>query len=100
MAEEIDFRGGIFVILSFAWLIWRMVRTALLAVDRFGSLLAIGAAVIIGTHVIINIGMNIDLMPVTGVPLPFLSYGGSFILSLLFASRISPERSSTFGGWR
>jgi rod shape determining protein RodA len=100
MAEEIGFRGGVFVILSFAWLIWRMVRTALLAVDRFGSLLAIGAAVIIGTHVIINIGMNIDLMPVTGVPLPFLSYGGSFILScfLLLGLVQSVHRHSVDGG--
>jgi rod shape determining protein RodA len=100
MAEEIGFKGGLLVILSFAWLLWRMVRTALLAVDRFGSLLAIGATVIIGTHVIINIGMNIDLMPVTGVPLPFLSYGGSFILScfLLLGLVQSVHRHSVDGG--
>ena len=100
MAEEIGFQGGVFVILAFALLLWRMVRTALLAIDRFGSLLAIGAAVIIGTHVIINIGMNIDLMPVTGVPLPFLSYGGSFILScfLLLGLVQSVHRHSVDGG--
>ena len=100
MAEEIGFRGGVFVILAFALLLWRIVRTALLAIDRFGSLLAIGAAVIIGTHVIINIGMNIDLMPVTGVPLPFLSYGGSFILScfLLLGLVQSVHRHSVDGG--
>jgi len=100
MAEEIGFKGGLLVILSFAWLFWRIVRTALMAIDRFGSLLAIGAAVIIGTHVVINIGMNIDLMPVTGVPLPFLSYGGSFILScfLLLGLVQSVHRHSVDGG--
>ena len=100
MSEEIGFRGGVFVIVAFALLLWRVVRTALLAIDRFGSLLAIGAAVIIGTHVVINIGMNIDLMPVTGVPLPFLSYGGSFILScfLLLGLVQSVHRHSVDGG--
>ena len=100
MAEEIGFQGGVFVIVAFAWLLWRIVRTALMAIDRFGSLLAIGAAVIIGTHVVINIGMNIDLMPVTGVPLPFLSYGGSFILScfLLLGLVQSVHRHSVDGG--
>lgn len=100
MAEEIGFQGGVFVIVAFAWLLWRIVRTALLSIDRFGSLLAIGAAVIIGTHVVINIGMNIDLMPVTGVPLPFLSYGGSFILScfLLLGLVQSVHRHSVDGG--
>ena len=100
MAEEIGFRGGLAVVVAFALLLWRIVRTALLAIDRFGSLLAIGAAVIIGTHVVINIGMNIDLMPVTGVPLPFLSYGGSFILScfLLLGLVQSVHRHSVDGG--
>lgn len=100
MAEEIGFRGGFAVIIAFAFLLWRVVRTALLATDRFGSLLAIGTAVILGTHVIINIGMNIDLMPVTGVPLPFLSYGGSFILScfLLLGLVQSVHRHSVDGG--
>ena len=85
---------------GFALLFWRVVRTALRTVDRFGSLLAIGAAVILGTHVVINIGMNIDLMPVTGVPLPFLSYGGSFILScfLLLGLVQSVHRHSVDGG--
>jgi len=81
MAEEIGFVGGSLVIGSFALLFWRIFRTAAKAADRFGSLLAVGTAVVLGTHVLINIGMNIDLMPVTGVPLPFLSYGGSFVLS-------------------
>jgi rod shape determining protein RodA len=62
--------------------------------------LAIGAAVVLGTHVVINVGMNIDLMPVTGVPLPFLSYGGSFVLScfLLLGLVQSVHRHSAGGG--
>ena len=61
-------------------------RTAARAADRFGSLLALGAAAILGTHVVINIGMNIRLTPVTGVPLPLLSYGGSSVLCSLIAA--------------
>ena len=100
MAEEIGFAGGFLVIGAFLLLFWRVVRTAARAVDRFGSLLAIGAAVVLGTHVVINVGMNIDLMPVTGVPLPFLSYGGSFVLScfLLLGLVQSVHRHSAGGG--
>jgi rod shape determining protein RodA len=100
MAEEIGFTGGFLVIGSFVLLFWRVVRTAARTTDRFGSLLAIGAAVVLGTHVVINVGMNIDLMPVTGVPLPFLSYGGSFVLScfLLLGLVQSVHRHSTGGG--
>lgn len=100
MAEEIGFAGGFMVIAGFALLFWRVVRTAARAADRFGSLLALGAATILGTHVVINLGMNIDLMPVTGVPLPFLSYGGSFVLScfLLLGLVQSVHRHSPGGG--
>ncbi|MEI7650645.1 MAG: FtsW/RodA/SpoVE family cell cycle protein [Verrucomicrobiota bacterium] len=100
MAEEIGFTGGLLVIGAFALLFWRVVRTASRAADRFGSLLAIGAAVVLGTHVVVNIGMNINLMPVTGVPLPFLSYGGSFVLScfLLLGLVQSVHRHSSGGG--
>jgi len=100
MAEEIGFTGGFLVIGSFVLLFWRVVRTAARTTDRFGSLLAIGAAVVLGTHVVINVGMNIDLMPVTGVPLPFLSYGGSFVLScfLLLGLVQSVHRHSAGGG--
>ena len=100
MAEEIGFTGGFLVIGAFVLLFWRVVRTAARAADRFGSLLAIGAAVVLGTHVVINIGMNINLMPVTGVPLPFLSYGGSFVLScfLLLGLVQSVHRHSAGGG--
>jgi rod shape determining protein RodA len=102
LAEEIGFLGAAGVVAAFALLIWRVVRTALRAGDRFGSLLASGAAAVLATHVIINIGMNVDLMPVAGVPLPFLSYGGSFVLScfLLLGLVQSVHRHSAGGGER
>jgi rod shape determining protein RodA len=57
------------------------IRIAGSARDRFGMLLAVGVSVMFMVHVFVNIGMTIGLMPITGLPLPFLSYGGSFILS-------------------
>jgi len=80
-AEEQGMVGSLALLAAYGLLLWRVLRTGLRAADRFGSYLAVGAAAILGAHVIVNVGMNLNLMPVTGVPLPFLSYGGSFILS-------------------
>ena len=52
-----------------------------LARDRFGTLLALGVTVLFAVHVFVNIAMTLGLVPVTGIPLPFISYGGSFVLS-------------------
>ena len=57
------------------------IRIASLARDRFGTLLALGVTAMFAVHVFVNIGMTIGLVPITGIPLPFLSYGGSFLLS-------------------
>lgn len=81
LAEEKGFLGGLTVIGLYAILLLNCVRIAGLARDRFGMLLCVGAAVIFMVHTFINIGMTIGLMPITGLPLPFISYGGSFILS-------------------
>lgn len=81
LAEEKGFLGGSLVIGLFALLLANGVRIAGTARDRFGMLLAVGVTVIFLIHVFINIGMTIGLTPITGLPLPFLSYGGSFILS-------------------
>ena len=80
-AEEHGLAGSLGLLATYALLLWRVLRTGLRAADRFGSFLCVGAAAILFAHVLINVGMNLNLMPVTGVPLPFLSYGGSFILS-------------------
>jgi rod shape determining protein RodA len=81
LAEEKGFIGGLLVIGLFTLLLANGVRIAGMARDRFGMLLAVGVTVIFTIHVFINIGMTIGLTPITGLPLPFLSYGGSFILS-------------------
>lgn len=81
LAEERGFLGGCFVIFLFALLIGNGIRIATKARDRFGIYLAIGISTLFMVHVFINIGMTIGIMPITGIPLPFLSYGGSFILS-------------------
>ncbi len=102
LAEEVGFVGAAGVVFAFFLLIWRVIRTGLRAADRFGTLLAAGAAAVLATHVIINVGMNVDLIPVAGVPLPFLSYGGSFVLScfLLLGLVQSVHRHSAGGGER
>lgn len=83
LAEEIGFIGCFIVILLFAILIWRGVVTAMKAPDMFGTLVAAGITALIGIQVIINIAVVTSLMPVTGMPLPFLSYGGTSLLILL-----------------
>jgi cell division protein FtsW len=85
IAEELGFIGGSLIILLFALLLWRGVRIALGAPDLFGSFLAIGIISMIAIQVIINIGVVIGLMPVTGITLPFLSYGGSSLTLMLLA---------------
>jgi rod shape determining protein RodA len=80
LAEQLGFVGGAVVIGLFAILIWRILVVSLAARDRFGQLVAAGIAAMIGFHVFVNIGMTLGLLPVTGLPLPFLSFGGSFYL--------------------
>lgn len=81
IAEETGFIGSVTVILLFAILIGNGFRIAGQARDLFGMLLAVGVSVIFLVHVFINIGMTLGITPITGLPLPFLSYGGSFVLS-------------------
>ncbi|MDF0725278.1 stage V sporulation protein E [Cytobacillus sp. S13-E01] len=85
LAEELGFIGGSFVILLFSLLLWRGVRIALGAPDLYGSFLGIGIIGMIAIQVIINIGVVTGLMPVTGITLPFLSYGGSSLTLMLMA---------------
>jgi rod shape determining protein RodA len=81
LAEESGFIGGFFVICLYAIMAINCIRIAGMARDRFGMLLSIGVGVILVVHVLVNVGMTIGIMPITGVPLPFVSYGGSFVLS-------------------
>lgn len=77
LGEELGFIGGTVAILVFFLLLWRGIRIALLAPDLFGTFLALGIVAMITIQVMINISVVIGLIPVTGITLPFLSYGGS-----------------------
>ena len=83
IAEETGFAGTFSLILLYGLLFFSILRTALLAPDLFGRYLCVGIAAILMTHVFINIGMCIRLVPVTGLPLPFISYGGTFLVAML-----------------
>lgn len=85
VAEELGFIGGSLLIMLFFLLLWRGVRIGLGAPDKFGMLLGLGITSMISLQVIINISVVIGLIPVTGITLPFLSYGGSS-LTLILAS--------------
>jgi cell division protein FtsW len=85
LAEELGFIGGTFVLLLFSLVLWRGIRIALGAPDLFGSFLAVGIVSMIAIQVMINVGVVTGLMPVTGITLPFLSYGGSSLTLMLMA---------------
>lgn len=83
VGEEFGFLGVLFVLTLFLFLIFKALRIAASVKSKFSSLLVFGAAIIFLFQVIVNIGMTVGIMPVTGLPLPFLSYGGSSLISNL-----------------
>jgi rod shape determining protein RodA len=83
LSNEFGFAGSAVVILLLAFVVYRCLRAARLAKDNFGALICIGVATYIFFHTAVNIGMNLNLLPVAGLPLPFLSMGGSALLSTL-----------------
>jgi rod shape determining protein RodA len=85
VTEELGFVGGAVVLLIYGVLCWRIWRTAQLARDRFGTLLCAGVLAIFVLQIFANIGMATGIMPVTGTPLPLMSYGGSGALTMLAA---------------
>jgi len=85
IAEESGFMGSVGVVALYGVILLAGLRIASQARDRLGKLLAVGVVTLLFCQVFINIGMNIRLMPVTGVPLPLISYGGSSVLSSLIA---------------
>jgi rod shape determining protein RodA len=85
LAEEEGFAGSVTVLTLYGIILFTGIRIAGQARDRLGKLLAAGVVALIFSHVFTNIGMNIRIMPVTGVPLPLLSYGGSSVLGSLIA---------------
>lgn len=79
-SEEWGFIGCILILLLYSLVIWRILRTASLGATNFEILYGMGIAILFMGHILVNIGMNIGIMPVTGIPLPFMSYGGSHLL--------------------
>jgi rod shape determining protein RodA len=83
--EELGFVGATLMLIFQGMLIWQALAVAEIARDTFGRLIAVGVAAMFLCHVLVNVGMNMSIMPITGIPLPFISYGGSFTMTSLAA---------------
>ena len=85
VAEETGFAGGGLLLVLYSTVTVRCMRAAVLARDLFGRLLAVGIGTLLFSHTFINIAMTIGIMPITGLPLPLMSYGGSFMVATMGA---------------
>ena len=77
--------GVLLVFIFFAVIVWRILKNALFAPQNFESFFGLGIALFIISHFSVNVGMNIGLLPITGINLPFLSYGGTHLVTLYLA---------------
>jgi rod shape determining protein RodA len=84
VAEELGFAGGLILLALFGLLLWRITLIGWQARDALGRLVAMGLATVLLFQVVVNVGMVIGLLPVTGIPLPLITYGGSSTVSILF----------------
>jgi rod shape determining protein RodA len=80
-SEEWGFVGSFMILVLYGLVIWRILYLASLGASNFEMLYGMGIAIFFMSHILVNIGMNLGLMPVTGIPLPFMSYGGSHLLT-------------------
>jgi len=85
IGEELGFIGGIAVLTLYLFVLWRGLRIAAMARDYFGALLSVGVVSMLAFHILINVGMTLGMMPVTGIPLPFMSYGGNSMITNMAA---------------
>jgi rod shape determining protein RodA len=85
VGEQLGFAGSLLVLVLFGIIIWRVLVSAANASDRFGQLIATGVAALLAFHVFVNVGMTVRLMPVTGLPLPFMSSGGTVFVTMSVA---------------
>ncbi len=85
IAERWGFAGAGFVLSLYALLVWRGLRILTVAKNLYGALIAGGIVAMLLFQVFINVGMNVGIMPITGIPLPLLSYGGSSVITTLLA---------------
>jgi rod shape determining protein RodA len=89
IGEEFGFLGAGLVLLMYALILWRLIRLAEGLSDPFAGVVVFGIFGAWFTHILVNIGMTVGVMPITGIPLPFLSYGGSFLLATYLALGIA-----------
>jgi len=85
VGEDLGFVGGATLLLLYALLAWRLWRIALLSSDFFGTLVAVGVLAMFAIQIFENVGMTMGIMPITGIPLPFMSYGGSAVIASFIA---------------
>ena len=85
VGERWGFAGGAFVLSLYALLIWRGLRILTMSKNLYGALLAGGIVAMFMFQVFVNVGMNVGIMPITGIPLPLLSYGGSSVITTFLA---------------
>ena len=85
VGERFGFLGAAFLLSLYALLIWRALRIMTLSKNFFGTLIAGGVAAMVMFHILVNAGMNIGIMPITGIPLPLMSYGGSSVVATFMA---------------
>jgi rod shape determining protein RodA len=85
VGEQLGFLGAALVLGLFAVIVWRLLMISATANSRFGRLYAAGVAALVGFHVFVNIGMTVGMLPVTGLPLPFMSQGGSSFIAMMLA---------------
>ncbi len=82
LAEELGFIGGVGALLLFVLLLWRVLVAGWRSRDPFGTLFAAGVASMILFQLVVNVGMVIGIMPITGIPLPFVTHGGASLVSM------------------
>lgn len=101
-AQELGFFGSTFILLLYIVIFYRLIKTCMRSRDNFGAHLTIGIFMMLFVQVVINVGMNIGLLPVTGIPLPLLSLGGSSLITTLLAlgiiqSIVARQKALHFG---
>lgn len=95
IGEELGFCGSALVLALFLMLVWRGIRIALKTQDSFGSLLAVGITAMLGLQALVNMGVALGLLPTKGLPMPFVSYGGTSLITSLLAAGILLNISTT-----
>ena len=98
VGEEMGFLFGTVIVVGlYLVILWRLIKLAERLPDPFAGIVVFGIFGAWFTHIMVNIGMNVGIMPVTGIPLPFLSYGGSFLLATYLALGIAQRVASEQG---